>query len=326
MGWDKESLYAKAKLYIGRGLSRPRESDEFGLWCALGLELLGRAAVAAVSPTLLAEPDANHSNLLHALGRGDPRGARSIDATKVFSLCKALFKSFNDADEKAARALLGRRNEELHTGGSAFGSSGSQSAQEWLPGFYLCCKKLTATFNESLADLLGIDEASIAEDILQEVDKEIEGKVKSLVKSHNQVFMAKPLAEREALCTNAQQEAEKLAKQRHHRVECPACSSPALLQGDTFGAANLQHDEDTGAIIIRQAVVPRVFNCRACGLSLNGYPHLSAANLGAQYTRTTRYTPEEYFDLIHPDDHEKIIQLAEAMGMESRDWPEYDNE
>ncbi|MEO9870942.1 hypothetical protein [Ekhidna sp.] len=44
---------------------------------ALGLELLARSAVAKVSPTLLAEPDKEHQNLLHALNLGSARLRRN---------------------------------------------------------------------------------------------------------------------------------------------------------------------------------------------------------------------------------------------------------
>jgi hypothetical protein len=54
----------------------------------------------------------------------------------------------------------------------------------------------------------------------------------------------------------------------------------------------------------------RSFACSACGLKLQGYSELDAAALGGSYTRTTYYSPEEYYGLVDPSDinEEAIIQ------------------
>jgi hypothetical protein len=59
-------------------------------------------------------------------------------------------------------------------------------------------------------------------------------------------------------------------------------------------------------------------------LKLEGYAELAAADLGAQYTRTTRYSPEEYYELINPDDVERVAR--EDYGMFHPDDREYDND
>src|SRR6516164_1122913 len=75
----------------------------------LGLELLGRAALASVSPTLLAEPDKEHRYLLQALGRAVQNTTRrSIGAAQVFNLCRTLFDGFTEEDRAAALALINR--------------------------------------------------------------------------------------------------------------------------------------------------------------------------------------------------------------------------
>src|SRR4029077_967560 len=116
-----DPLWAKARLYFERAFEESGDDPLFGLWCSLALELLGRAALASVSPTLLAEPDRDHRFLLHALNRGSEKTQRrSIGTAQVFSLCQTLFVQFTEDDLKAALALVNRRNDELHTGASAF--------------------------------------------------------------------------------------------------------------------------------------------------------------------------------------------------------------
>src|SRR5713226_5553634 len=92
MSWERDPLWAKARLYFERAFEVPRDDPRFGLWCSLALELLARAALASVSPTLLAEPDREHKFLLHALNRGSQKTPRrSIGTAQVFDLCKTLF-------------------------------------------------------------------------------------------------------------------------------------------------------------------------------------------------------------------------------------------
>src|SRR5450759_2075672 len=121
MSWERESLLTKAKLFFERAFNESRDEPLFGLWCSLGLELLGRAALSSVSPTLLAEPSNDHKYLLHALNHGSERiPRRSITSSLVFTLCKTLFPQFTEDDLKLANSLINRRNEELHTGSAAF--------------------------------------------------------------------------------------------------------------------------------------------------------------------------------------------------------------
>ena len=121
MSWDRETLWAKSRLYFERAFETDREEDTFGLWCAMGLELLARSSVAKFSPTLLAEPDKEHKYLLIALGLGSAKvSKRSIATSQVLGLCKTLIPDFTEEEVKRASALTGRRNEELHSGSAAF--------------------------------------------------------------------------------------------------------------------------------------------------------------------------------------------------------------
>jgi len=120
-------------------------SQFFGLWCSLGLELLARSAISSISPTLLAEPDNEHKYLLHALNLGSDRIPRkSISSIQVLFLCKTLFPQFTEDDYTCAKAMINRRNEELHTGSASFEE---YKTTTWLAAFYKCCK--------SFCDVLG---------------------------------------------------------------------------------------------------------------------------------------------------------------------------
>jgi hypothetical protein len=316
MSWERDPLYAKARLFFERAFDVDRDESTFGLWCSLGLELLGRAALASVSPTLLAEPDKEHKYLLHALNRGSERTPRkSITAAQVFSLCRTLFPDFTEEDFKAALALINLRNEELHSGAAAFDE---YRPSQWLAGFYRACRSLCIPMGESLVSLFGEDEANVATEMLTENQNDVRQRVQSSIGAHRKVFQDKPVEEQKAARTKAEELGPQLAVKRHHRVTCPSCECVATVQGTPFGREHISHGD--GEIIVRQPVSPTSFSCSACGLKLEGYAELAAANLGGQYTRRTTYSPDEYYGLVDPENLESYMEKYLA------NLDEYDNE
>lgn len=313
MSWEREPLLQKARLFFERAFAESRDEPTFGLWCSLGLELLARAALASISPTLLAEPDKDHRFLLDALGRGSERTPRkSISTALVFTLCATLFPCFTEEDLKAAMALANRRNDELHSGGAAFAE---YQPRQWLTGFYRACRALAEALEEDLAAVIGDEEAEAAAEALKANRADVRQKVQGQIAAHRRVFEAKPNDQREEAARRAQEQADQLAFQRHHRVACPACGSTATITGTAFGKESVEHAD--GEIIVRQSVSPNAFHCTACDLRLESYAELDAAGVGGHYTRRTTYSPEDYYGLADP---ESII----AEYLESQ--REYDNE
>jgi len=318
MSWERDPLWAKARLFFERAFDESRDAPTFGLWCSFGLELLARSALASISPTLLAEPDHEHKYLLHALNRGSERIPRkSITAVQVFSLCHMLFPGFTKDDCTAALALINRRNEELHSGAASFDEYPSS---QWLAGFYRACNSLSAAMGESLTSLFGEDEASVANETLTVNQNDVRQRVQSAIASHRSVFEDRVEDDRKNAAAEAEKLGAELATQRHHRVVCPACKCVATVQGRSFGKEHISHDE--GEIIVRQAVAPTSFACSACGLNLEGYAQLETAGLGGHYQRRTTYSPDEYYGLIDPEDIGSYVEeyLANMEG------EEYDNE
>lgn len=162
MSWECDPLWAKARLFFEHALNADRDDPVFGLWCSVGLELLARAALASVSPTLLALPDREQKNLLHVVHpESELQFPKSIPAALVFDLCSRMFPSFSEDDRKVASALLNRRNAELHSGAAAFKE---YRPSQWLPGFYRACLSLAVVLAHSLEDVFGEEEAKFAED------------------------------------------------------------------------------------------------------------------------------------------------------------------
>ena len=91
MNWSKDALLSKAKLYFTKAFEEEKDSPFFGIFCALGLELLARAALANISPTLLADNANAQGNILYALGKKDASGSfkpKSLIVSSVLLICK----------------------------------------------------------------------------------------------------------------------------------------------------------------------------------------------------------------------------------------------
>lgn len=304
MSWERDPLYAKAKLFFENAFEVSRDSPTFGLWCSFGLELLARAALASVSPTLLAQPEKEHKNLLYSLNL-DVESAfpKSIIISVAFTLCKKLFPDFTDKDYVIANAIVNRRNEELHSGIAAFDE---YKTSEWIADFYHACQSLAISMGETLDSVFGEDEAKIANEILNANQENIKKKVYETMKSHSDVFNNKPKLEKEDAKIRAEEIGRQLAFEHHHRVTCPACNCVATVQGRLFGKEQVSPDDDE--IIVRHSVIPTTFSCSACGLNLNSYAELKEAGLGDHYTRRATYTPGEYYGLIDPDNIESYME------------------
>jgi hypothetical protein len=318
MIWERDPLWVKAKLFLGRAFEQDAEDPLYGLWCSLGLELLARAAVASVSPLLLADPDPAQRSLLHALGHGSTNTKpKSVTAVQVIDLCSTLFGDFNKDDLKSCRALIDRRNAELHSAEAAFETYPSK---QWLPGFYRVCAILTKALGESLESLLGAEQAMIATEVLRETRQVVQQRVLGSIAAYKRVFNEKTDDERREASQSAAKETAKLVYERHHKVTCPACDSDAVVEGATYGPET--PSVEVGEIVVRQSVSPRRFSCSACGLKLTGFAELDAADLGGTYTRRKKFTPEDYYGLIDPE----TADMSEYVEQYLAEMHEYDNE
>ena len=141
--------------------------------------------------------------------------------------------------------------------------------------------------------------------------------------AHKKVFDGLEDGQRTAKAEAAKQNSNTLAYSNHHRVTCPACQSAATVDGTPFGNLTINQEEDE--IVTQQAVMPERFGCTACNLKFNAYSELVAAEMGDQYTRTIRYSPEAYYGLVNPEDIEQITELAQN-HCEQMEMMEYNND
>jgi len=190
---------------------------------------------------------------------------------------------------------IGRRNSELHTGELAFDSLGTAA---WLPKFYRACDVLLGCMGRKLGDLFSDAEGAAA--MIGALEDATAKAVTQDIKAHAQVWGNKSQPEREAATADATACATRDAG---HRVTCPACHSPALVQGSPSGtvATDIREDE----VIQRQTMLPSSFGCIACGLRISGLSRLTACGLGDAFTARTPFSIADFFGLYTEDDLER---------------------
>lgn len=278
---------------------------EYALWSSLSLEFLARAALANVSPALLADNKEGWSSLYHALGFQPTESKftpKSIPVSDVFRRLSAILPEFIKEHADFGALHTGRRNSELHSGEAAFDGVG---ASAWQPYFYRACEVLLTSMGLSLPDFIGQDEANVAAKLIAAAADESAKAVLGDLEAHKKAWGAKHNEERAAL---SQAAAVWATRQAGHRVACPACASQALVAGEpvTSPVQTLEDDE----IKETQEYLPSRFECIACGLKISGLSRLAVVGLSDRYKKTQvydaaqYYAPEDNYADYEPDNNE----------------------
>lgn len=284
--YDYEALWLKAKLFLNRATEEDdgRPFDEQALWASLALELLAKAALARVSPLLVAEPTEDGTNLLIASGlvEGDARFT-SVRAKTLYSRCHKAFKPFSESE---ATKITNARNDYLH--GSAAGFT-SLPPSAWWPRFWTLAVILVNAMERDIADLVGHDRSHTVEHHLKQNQKNIEHRVEMLIARAKQRLNQYKSGSLPAKVATDWSPGQDLSAGLRYRDPhpCPACGSWAgILEGDESLAVDLQHiqfgDDDIETIVYVTAP-SEYFSCPSCSLALDGYQLIEQAGLPSTF-------------------------------------------
>jgi hypothetical protein len=286
--WSKDALLAKAQRYAQDMYTNSREDWKFGLESTFVLEFLARAALANISPTLLADSK-TWGNLYYALGHA-PNATRfipkSIDISEVFARLRDTNPAFTTELEGFAAQHINRRNEELHAGSTPFDGLSTH----WLARFYETLTVLLSSIEEKLDLLIGEDESKVATQLIAASKDESAKAVAKAIGAHKTVWESTPADEQKKLTHQASVWA---TRQAGHRVHCPACNNVALVAGTPISEPIRKLDGDL--IVEAQEYLPSRFECVACRLKITGLSQLSASGLGSTYKSTSTYDAAEYY-------------------------------
>jgi hypothetical protein len=287
--WSTEALLNKAQRFAEEMLKHAKDDWQFALWSSLLLELVGRAALARVSPALLADVK-DWNNLYYSLGF-DPTASKfvpkSIDISNVFSRLREIVPAFTTQLEGFSVLHMNRRNEELHAGSLPFESINTTT---WLPTYYEACSVLLDFMGTKLDFLIGTVEAKVAKEMITASRDESAKAVGKSIAAHKAKWEKLSEEDRNKL---ARQASTWAMRQEGHRVKCPSCENDALVTGAAI-AAPLRTLDGESMVEIQQ-YLPSKFECVACLLKISGLPQLTACGLGNTYKVTSTYDLAEYY-------------------------------
>lgn len=302
-GWTPEALFNKALLYVGEMESHAPDDWQHRLWASLSLELMARAALANISPTLLAERQ-NWRNIHYALGHAwtvPKKVPISITIREVLEILQELVPAFTKELKDACVEQCGHRNAELHSGEEVFAGSGTST---WLPQYYASCRVFLESMGKDLDDLF--EDRELAENLIDSIQDTAAKSVEKDIEAHKKLWQEKNGDDQAA---SAQQATAWASRHAGHRTICPACKNPALLRGTGQGSVTTEIRQDE--VIQKQTMLPSTFECVACGLKIAGLSKLSACNLGDAFTATTTLSTAEYFGLYTESDLDEARASAE---------------
>ena len=170
-----------------------------------------------------------------------------------------------------------------------------------MPEFYAACQALLATMGKDLAYLFGDDVATAAQTMIGAMQESQADEVRVTLEGQRRTWEDLPDEEKAT-----QREQARLWATRHegHRVTCPACESPALLEGSPIGAPTSELADDM--VVERQNMLPAGFECVACNLKIVGLARLAVTNFGDPFVATRTYYASELFEPQWEEDFNDI--------------------
>jgi len=289
MSWDWNAFYLKSKLFLERANAHEHAKDEFPFWSALGLELLARAALIKVHPSLNADPR-QPENLLYALGYKVTGTPKSVELKAVLARLQHVVPDFGKSQAEVCELLAIRRNEELHGSDLSFALL---KESEWLPRYYQTAEVLCKFLGKDLADWLGPETAAAARKMIKSLKAKTQKLTKTKVSEHAKRFKSKPKQERAALAAQAAAQAA-LAQPDTVAVDCPACKSKALLAGELIKEMEPRYEDDD-SLLVEQEYLASHLDCPACGLELRSLEEVLGAGLQPRFSGQSVISLHERF-------------------------------
>jgi hypothetical protein len=304
--WSSEALFSKALLYVTEMENHAVEDWQFGFWSSLSLELLARAALARISPTLLANGK-DWRNVYHALGHAPTvKGftPNSVATSEVLRMLHELVPDFTKELYDSCSIHCAHRNAELHSGEERFRGLGTSV---WLPKYYASCQIFLRSIGKELNELFA--DSTTAQEMIAALYDTAAKTVAQEIKIHTDLWKGKTADEQQLGLART---ASLATRSAGHRTICPSCGNAALLRGQGRGPVSTYLDEDEYEIVQKQTMLPSSFECFACGLKISGLSKLSACGLGQVFTATWTSSAAEFFNL-HTDEE---LEEAEASSAE----------
>ena len=300
---DKEALIGKSKAYMRRAIRCKNEDDldQYQLWASLALELLGKATLAGIHPSLIVDPN-HYQSLFAASGINISSDIKTIGANTLFKRLGHLSPSFDENVKKFCDTISQRRNAELHSGEVPFQS---MKLDTWERQYWHAARLILEMSESSLDEWLGADQAQAPKEIVEQAREATSHAVQiRLQYAANDFEKQKKSIREEALALAEIKSAYNyqglfsLSGDLEWESICPVCSGKAFMSGMQYGEEIVETDLHEGALweIVEKEFVAEEFHCPVCKLYLRSQAEIEAAGLVTEHTdadeREVEYEPD----------------------------------
>ena len=285
-----DALLAKSKFHAKRSLEAKQAGldVECQLWAALALELLAKAQLARIHPSLIVETD-NSNSLLEANGISTGTAIRTIGAAVTYARLKHTVPHFSTPVHDECKKLADRRNAELHSGDAACAAMPSEA---WEGDFWNAADLILSSMDLDLKEWLGADSKAPGSLLKEHRQAEKKAAVQR-VKHHASFFRSSPQGKlgkvkfEELVKETSTADPERHIRQfrylyvKYWRRKCPSCATFGIAAGDQTWeeSAEDQSSANYGYQIVDRGYSASEFYCPTCGLSLVGDTAVSAAGI-----------------------------------------------
>jgi hypothetical protein len=259
-----------------------KEYDQFFIQAGVSFELLGKARLAAIHPSLIIDKD--FDSLLHACSAGKhskraPWNIKTITATEVLKRCTQLHPDLTTFGPRLT-LLAEYRNSTVHLG-EVPEAEVTQLLRAYLGGSSAILTGLELKPEEVFGEFSEIVSKQLDES-LAEVQRVVAEKLARARDAFRQRYATLDSDQLKAVVNVIQSGYAHLrSKYEDELVTCPACESLGLASGSYDVDWEADYDDD-GTPSNAYAVVtlkPSHFVCNVCGLNLDDASELKAAGL-----------------------------------------------
>jgi hypothetical protein len=258
------------------------EHGQFFMQAGISFELLGKARLAAIHPSLIIDKD--FDSLLHACAAGKhskrpPWSVKTITATEVLKRCAQLHPELSTFAVRLA-LLAECRNSAIHLGEVPVAEV-NQVFHAFLAGTSMIANALDLKPDEIFGEFAEMVSKQLDES-LAEVQREVSAKI-ARAKDEFRLRYAALDSDQLSALVNVIESSYKNAteKYRDQTVVCPACGHLGVSSGDYDLDWDVDYDDD-GSVSGGTPIVtlkPSVFYCNVCSLVLDDASQLQSAGL-----------------------------------------------
>jgi hypothetical protein len=277
------------------------EYDQFLIQTAHSFELLGKAKLASVHPSLIVDRDFDSLLLLCADGKHTQRAPwniKTITATEVLKRCNQLLPRLRDF-EKRLILLAEYRNSAIHLG-EIIEDEKKEIFHAFLAGTALLVDEMGITRDKYFGEYTPMVETHL-DDSLAEANKEVAERLARAKTVYRQRYAALDNAQLQVVVKSIEA-SYPVEKYECLLTECPSCGQPGLLSGSHVVDWDVDYDND-GSISGGYPIVTMTasnFLCFFCDLVLEGTIELQAAGM-PETVDIENPDPEDFYD--SPDEY-----------------------